>query len=84
MYQIKIKIITTKGQNDSNPTVNWIHPDPTLKELAELNIDMKDMVLLHEEDQHFNLIIPGNSDLAKLGSLSIRGKTIKKITLLKK
>ena len=77
MYQIKIKIITMKGQNDLNPTVNWIHPDPTLKELAELNIDMKDMVLLHEEDQHFNLIIPGDSDLAKLGSLSIRGKNNK-------
>ena len=77
MYQIKIKIITTKGQNDPNPIVNWIHPDPNLKNLAELNIDMKDMVLIHEDDLHFNLIIPGDSDLAKLGSLSRREKSSK-------
>ena len=27
MYQIKIKIISTKGREDKNPTVNWIYPD---------------------------------------------------------
>ena len=79
MYQIKIKIITTKGQNDPNPIVNWIHPDPNLKNLAELNIDMKDMVLIHEDDLHFNLIISGDSDLAKLGSLSRIEKSSKEI-----
>ena len=24
MYQIKIKIITAKGEDDENPTINWI------------------------------------------------------------
>ena len=73
MYQLKIKVITTKGSDDENPTVNWIHPDDTLKEFAELrDFKMDDMVLLHENDSHFNLVISEDSDLAKLGSLSHR------------
>ena len=73
MYQLKIKVITTKGSDDENPTVNWIHPDDTLKEFAELrDFKMDDMVLLHESDSHFNLVISEDSDLAKLGSLSHR------------
>ena len=27
MYQLRIKIITTKGAQDKKPTVNWILPD---------------------------------------------------------
>ena len=27
MYQINIKVITTKGLMDEHPTVNWIYPD---------------------------------------------------------
>ena len=27
MYQVNIKIITTKGEADENPTVNWIYPE---------------------------------------------------------
>ena len=30
------------------------------------------MVLLHEDDSHYNLVISKDSDLAKLGSLSYR------------
>ena len=37
MYQVKIKIITTEGENDKNPTVNWISPDKELKEQAGLS-----------------------------------------------
>ena len=73
MYQIRIKIITTKGSKDTNPSVNFIYPDANLKDFAELkNVAMNDMVLLHEDDIHFNLIISGESDLAKCGSLSHR------------
>ena len=36
MYQIKIKIITTKGHIDKNPTVNWIVPDESMKEFAKM------------------------------------------------
>ena len=73
MYQIRIKVITTKGVMDERPTVNWIYPDKKMAEFAELkNVELEDMVLLHENDSHFNLIVSGESDLATLGSLSYR------------
>ena len=73
MYQIKIKIVTTKGLKDDKPATNWIHPDESLKVFAELkNVEMVNLVLLHENDNHFNLIISKDSDLAVLGSLSNR------------
>ena len=36
LYQIRIKIITSKGREDENPIVNWILPDPEMKKFAEL------------------------------------------------
>ena len=70
MYQIRIKVITTKGISDKEPTVNWIYPDEDLKEHAEINVKMNDMVLLHENDVHFNLVIAKDSNLANMGSIS--------------
>ena len=73
MYQVNIKVITTKGDKDTNPTSNWILPDKTLKEFAELkNVELEDIVLLHENDIHYNLIVSEQSELATLGSLSFR------------
>ena len=58
MYQIKIKVITTKGIMDKNPSVNWIYPDVDLKKFAVLqNVELDDMILLHENDVHLNLVI---------------------------
>ena len=71
MFQVKIKVITMKGENDENPTENWIYPDDQMKEFAELtDVKIDDIVLLHENDTHFNLIIDKDNDLAKVGSLS--------------
>jgi hypothetical protein len=73
MYQLKIKVITVKDPTDSNPTINWIYPDEHMKEFAELkDVELDEMVLLHQNDSHFNLIVSKNSDLAKYGSLSYR------------
>ena len=73
MYQMKIKIVTTKGLKDDNPSVNWIHPSSDLKKFAELkDVNIDDLVLLHVKDTHFNLVISNESDLAKYGSLSYR------------
>ena len=73
MYQVIIKIVTTKGSKDSNPSVNWIHPDKDMEKFAELrNVELNNLVLLHEFDSHFNLIISKDSELAKNGSLSYR------------
>ena len=73
MYQITIKIITSKGKDDENPIVNWIYPDPDMKDVAELkNVDLEIMTLYHEDDCHFNLVINKNSELALKGSISTR------------
>ena len=73
MFQIRIKIITTNGANDESPTVNWILPDEALAEDAEIkDVELEDMVLIHENDIHFNLVVGKNSVLATLGSLSYR------------
>ena len=73
MYQMCIKIITSRGENDEKPTVNWIYPDKDLEEEAELrNVEIKDMVLFHENDLHFNLVVAKDSDLATMGSISYR------------
>ena len=73
MYQIRIKIITTKGLNDENPSVNWIIPDKELKDFAEIkDVEIDDMVVIHTDDVHFDLVVDRNSDLATMGSLSYR------------
>ena len=73
MYQVNIKVITSKGEKDTKPTVNWIFPDESLKEFAELkDVELEDIVLMHEADSHFNLIVSEQSELATLGSLSFR------------
>ena len=87
MYQIMIKIITSKGKDDENPIVNWIYPDPDMKDVAELkNVDLEVMSLYHENDCHFNLIIDKNSELALKGSISSRldaGSTSKNEEMIK-
>ena len=73
MYQIDIKVITIKGLNDKNPSVRWINADKDMEEFAELkNVKQNAMVLLHEDELHYNLIVSKESDLAQLGSLSYR------------
>ena len=71
LYQIQIMVITTKGEQDSHPTVTWIGPDPELDDHKLLPAGVvPDMKLLHYDELHFNLIISQNSDLAKIGTLS--------------
>ena len=73
MFQINIKIITSKSDNDQKPTENWIFPDKEMKQFAELkDVELKDMILFHKNDSHFDLIIDKNDDLATMGSLSHR------------
>ena len=73
MFQVNIKIITTKGPKDENPTVNWILPDEDMKDHADLkHVELNEMVLYHENDLHFNLIVSEGDDLVTKGSLSFR------------
>ena len=71
LYQMKIMVITTKGEQDAHPTVNWIGPDPELDDYKLLpGGAVQDMKLLHYDELHYNLIISKSSDLAKNGVLS--------------
>ena len=64
-YQFEAKIITISGENDANPRVSRIEPNPELSRVSE-------MVLLHEENSHYNLIIPRDSKLALEGGLDFQ------------
>ena len=71
MFQLNIKVITLKGEFDSNPTINWIYPDKSMKKHANLsNVELGEMVLLHRKDHHFDLIVSNHSDLVTNCSLS--------------
>ena len=73
MYQVRIKVITTKGLDDKSVTVNWIYPDESMKEFSELkNVELKDITLLHQNDGHFNLIVNKHSNIAVDGSVTQR------------
>ena len=73
LYQIKIKIITMKSSTDEDPTVNWIIPDKNMSDIAELkDVNIEDLVLLHENDNHFDLVVAESSELIKFGGLSDR------------
>ena len=73
MYQVRIKVITSKRNDDKNPTVNWIYPEQKMKQFAELKgVELNDMILFHEDDCHFNLVVKKGSVLAMEGSLSYR------------
>ena len=42
-----------------------------MKKFAELkDVELDDLILLHEYDINFNIVVNKNSDLAKMGSLS--------------
>ena len=71
MFQVKIKVIRTKGDTDDKPFVAVFNPDEDMKEFAELkDVEIAEIVLLNENDVHFNLIISEDDELAKEGSLS--------------
>ena len=65
LYQMQIKIITTRGDQDQNPRVNFIGPDPDMKAYKMLpEGSVPEMTLIHYENLHYNLVISKDSDLA--------------------
>ena len=71
MYQMQIRVITTKGPQDSHPTVNMVGPDSELNNFKLLPEGaVSDMTLLHYDELHYNLVISKDDDIAKFGTLS--------------
>ena len=69
MYQMSIKVITV-GRSDGKITTNIIHPDEDMKQHSYVEERTDDLVLLHENENHFDLIIPKKHNLALEGSIS--------------
>ena len=66
LYQMEIRIITTKGPDDNTPLLNIIKPDSELQQSAFLPPGkVPVMVLLHSSDSHFDLIVSRDSRIAK-------------------
>ena len=74
MYQISIHILTTGVEGMEEPKARWTHlvPDNRLRSFNTIQIDLLDMWMIHEDDSHFDLIIPKESILAKEGSICQR------------
>ena len=63
LYQIKIKVISLASP-DSIPVVNMIGPEPELAPFANLPAGVvPDMVLLHSNNSHFDLVVHKESRL---------------------
>ena len=72
-YQVKITIITIRGMKDQNPETTIIEPNPDFKNYAEIPPGIiSDMMILHEHDVHYSLIIPEDSRLAENGGLDFQ------------
>ena len=68
LYQIDIRVITTRGPEDPEPTMATIGPDKDLeiKEFAMLQPGVvPTMTLLHTSDSHFDLVIPKDARIVK-------------------
>ena len=79
-YQIKITIITVRGMQDKHPEIKVIEPNPEFEKYAEISSGkIPDMVILHEHNVHYSLIIPKNSRLAENGSLDLQRSEIAKV-----
>ena len=72
-YQIKITVIIVNGMEDKNPQISEIEPNPDFKNHAEIVPGkVPDMMILHEKNVHYSLIIPEDCRLAEIGSLDLQ------------
>ena len=78
-YQFNIKIITISGVNDMSPRVNIIEPNPDVIGVVPSGT-VPEMIILHEENSHYNLIIPKNHILALEGGLDYQRENKEIIT----
>lgn len=71
LYQIKVKVIKLQSDCSEDPTVYWIGPDSDLDAFKILpKGKVPDMVLINYDQNHYNLVISKDSELAKTGILS--------------
>ena len=77
VYQMQIKVITTKGIEDQHPNVTWLSPNPELKKFQILPVGIvPNMTLIHYDEKHYNLVVPKNHELVETGTLSQLDKKV--------
>ena len=70
MYQVKITVITIRGVDDDEPSVNVIEPNQEPLESCEVSAgQVPEMILLNEENSHYDLIVPAYHMLTLEGGL---------------
>ena len=68
---MNIKIIRIPSETNESPSVNWIGPDSELDAFKLLpQGKVPDMILIHYDQQHYNLVISKESMLFKNGTLA--------------
>ena len=79
LYQVKIKVIKTEGDDYLNPVVLWIYPAEEMKTSRLIPEGcVSDMVLINYSDRHYNLVISKDHDIARYGVLSEREVSVHK------
>ena len=78
-YQVTIQIITVRGLQDENPVIRKIEPNPDFSHCSELPPGkVPEMIVLHEHDSHYSLIVPQDSRLALEGGLDYQRSQMEK------
>ena len=74
LYKFGIKLITVDDGNE--PTVTLIKPNPVLERFSDFPAgQVPDMIVLHQKNSHYDLIVPKDSQLAIEGGFDyLRGK----------
>ena len=68
VFQVRIKLITMRNAEDENPSINVIEPKHDVSKTNGFPGGVvPEMILLHEEDSHYNLIVPKDHFLATEG-----------------
>ena len=68
LYKFNIKIITLNGE--SEPSISYVEPNPVLMRFSDFpEGKVPDMMILHQKDVHYDLIVHKDSLLATEGGL---------------
>ena len=63
IYQVSVHILTTGVKGIKAPSARWTHisPDQRLKDFSTDRGEVPDLWLMHQDENHFDLIAPKNS-----------------------
>ena len=87
LYQMKIKVIKTLGDHDTNPNVFTIGPDSVMDAYKLIPSGVvPDMTLINYTDKHYNLVVQSErtNDSLKSNTTLLNSSVIEKLQILEK